>query len=163
MLEPLTIAFSEGQQAAVIHIEVARDQIRSVMEPAIEELMAAVSEQGVGPAGPLFAHHIKQSSERFDFELGVPVAGSVAPVGRVRPGSLPATKVARSVYRGDYDGLYQAWDEFGRRAQEELTAQMEEEGLKPGATIWESYVKGPESDPDPRTWRTELYAVLDQV
>ena len=33
-----------------------------------------------------------------------------------------------------------------------ITAQ----GLAPGPDLWECYIAGPESDPDPATWRTEL-------
>jgi heme/copper-type cytochrome/quinol oxidase subunit 2 len=41
-----------------------------------------------------------------------------------------------------------AWREFG----EWITA----EGHEPAANLWEFYVAGPESSPDPSTWRTEL-------
>ena len=33
-----------------------------------------------------------------------------------------------------------------------ITAQ----GHMPGEDLWERYVAGPESNPDPATWRTEL-------
>ena len=84
----------------------------------------------------------------FDFEVGVPVFSPVTPTGRVRPGQLPAAKVARATYTGPYSGLRHAWREFGERAKAQ--------GLKPAGGIWECYVFGPESNPDPSSWRTEL-------
>ena len=84
----------------------------------------------------------------FDFELGVPVTVPVAAAGRVKPGQLPATRVARTVYRGPYEGLGAAWGEFH--------AWIAAEGHTPGTDLWECYVAGPQSNPDPVTWRTEL-------
>lgn len=40
----------------------------------------------------------------FDFEISVPVTSPVAAAGRVKPGQLPATKVARTIYHGPYEG-----------------------------------------------------------
>jgi len=66
----------------------------------------------------------------------------------VRPGSLPSTRVARTVYHGPYEGLGAAWGE--------LDAWIEAEGHKSGLHLWECYARGPESSPDPTTYRTEL-------
>jgi effector-binding domain-containing protein len=159
MIEPIAVEFHEGVAAAVIHIHIPRDKIKEVMGPAIQEVREAVVAQGIGPAGPLFAHHLICSDAEFDFDVGFPVTCEVKPTGRVRPGRLPSTMVAKSTYHGDYEGLHQAWMQFGELAKKELLTR----GLKRGSSIWENYMHGPESDPDPTTWRTELYAVLDSV
>jgi effector-binding domain-containing protein len=78
----------------------------------------------------------------------VPVSRAVKPVGRVRPGELPAVTVARAVYRGPYEGLPRAWPE--------LDAWIAAQGRQPGASLWEVYTTGPESSPDPAAWRTQL-------
>jgi effector-binding domain-containing protein len=149
MIDTPQVVQSEAQEAAVIHLDIPRAEMRHVMGPAIGELMAAIAAQGGAPAGPVFAHHLTTSSERFDFEVGVPVAAPIAATGRVKPGRLPATKVARTVYHGPYEGLYAAWAEFGSW----LAAQ----GHEPASgDLWEIYAAGPESSPDPATWRTEL-------
>jgi effector-binding domain-containing protein len=156
MIEPPEIVEADAQAAAVIHVTTPRDQIQAVMPPAIHEVIDAVSDQGVGPAGPVFAHHLSMPTDEFDFEVGVPVSGPVAPTGRVRPGQLPAATVVRTVYKGPYEGLPEAWREFGERAERELGDRLKAEGLRPGRTLWERYVAGPESSPDPSAWRTEL-------
>jgi effector-binding domain-containing protein len=84
----------------------------------------------------------------FDFEACVPVGSPAAASGRVRPGRLPAARVARTVYRGPYEGLAGAWGE--------LCAWIEANGLTPREDLWECYLTGPESSPDPADWRTEL-------
>ena len=84
----------------------------------------------------------------FDFEVGVPVTSPVTAVGRIQPGQLPASKVARTVYRGPYEGLGSAWSEFCQW----ITSQ----GLTAAPHLWECYVSGPESSADPTNWLTEL-------
>src|SRR5690242_17116165 len=91
------------------------------MGPAIGEVIVTVSGQGVGPAGPVFSHHFRMDPEVWDFAVGVPVHAPVTSSGRVQPGELPAKRVARTTYRGPYEGLGEAWGEFHRWiTQEEL-------------------------------------------
>lgn len=148
MIDPPQITQSIAQQTAFIHLTVPRSEIRNVMGPGLGELMAAIAAQGIAPAGPWFTHHLKMDPAIFDFEICVPVAALVAATGRVRAGQLPASTVARTVFHGDYGGLPAAWGEFN--------AWIVANGHKPGPDLWECYVAGPESNPDPLTWRTEL-------
>jgi effector-binding domain-containing protein len=148
MLEALHVTDSPATLAAVIRFKIPQKELPSVMGPAVDELMAALKAQGIAPAGPLFNHYLSMEGGMFDFEVGVPVSTPVAPTGRVVPGELPAGKVVRTTYHGPYAGLHRAWREFGERASAT--------GHKPAGGIWECYVYGPESNPDPATWRTEL-------
>jgi effector-binding domain-containing protein len=148
VLETPTITDSAAQHAAVIHFTIPRAEIRHVMGPAFQELAAAVTAEGTVPAGPPFSHHFRQDPEVFDFAVGLPVAAPVRARGRVRRGELPATRVARAVYRGGYEGLAAAWAEFG--------AWLAAHGYQAGPELWECYVTGPEASADPAQWRTEL-------
>lgn len=111
-------------------------------------MIAAATAQGIGPIGPVFTYHFRVDPARFDFEVGVPVRATVTPTGRVRPGELPATRVARTIYAGPYEGLGAAWGEFG--------AWLASAGHRPAGPVWERYVAGPETSSDPAQWRTEL-------
>lgn len=148
MLETPHITQSAPQQAAVIHLTIPRDQIRAVMGPGIQEVIDTVVAQGIGPAGPVFSHHFSMQPDTFDFEIGVPVSRPVAPTGRVKAGELPGAKVARTVLHGGYEGLPDGWGQF--------MAWVDKEGLPKAPDLWEVYVKGPNLDPDPSTWCTEL-------
>ena len=64
------------------------------------------------------------------------------------PSALPATKVARTVYHGPYEGLRVAWGEF--------ETWIAANGHTPALNLWECYVVGPESNPDPATFRMEF-------
>jgi effector-binding domain-containing protein len=148
MIEPPRIVQIETRRAAVIPLQIPREEIRNVMGPAMQELMQTLAAQGVTPVGPIFSHHFRMDPQTFDFEIGVPVDEPVEPAGRVRSGELPGREVVRTVYQGSYEGLGSAWGE--------LDAWIAGNGYTPAPDLWESYVAGPESDPDPATWKTEL-------
>ncbi len=148
MLDQPWITETSVQLTAAIRLTIPREEIRNVMGPGIAELMAAVASQGIVPAGPVFSHHLRMDPHTFDFEIGVPVTTAVFAAGRVRPSQLPATTVARTVYRGPYEGLGPAWAEF--------EAWIVAEAHAPAPNLWECYVTGPADNPDPATWRTEL-------
>jgi effector-binding domain-containing protein len=56
--------------------------------------------------------------------------------------------VARTVYHGDYEGLGEAWSEF--------LDWIEANGHTATKDLWEVYPVGPDDNPDPAAWRTEL-------
>ena len=148
MIETPQIIQTQAQAAAVIRLTVARSEMMKVFGPAVGELMAALASQGVEPVGAVFAHHLKMSPDTFDFELGVKVTSPVKATGRVKPGQLPAVKVARTVYSGPYEGLPSAWGEF--------VTWMRANGHEQAENLWEVYSIGPQSTPDSANWRTEL-------
>jgi len=148
MIDTPEITQTSAVATAIIHLTIPREQIREVMGPAIGELMGTLAAQGVKPAGPVYSHHLRMDPATFDFEVGVPVSSPVAPTGRVRPGQLPAARVARTVYHGGYEGLGGAWGEFD--------AWLKTHGHRTAPNLWECYVVGPESGPDQAGWRTQL-------
>ena len=148
MLDTPQITRTTTQLTAIIPMIVPREEIRKVMGPGIQELLATIAAQGIAPAGPWFTHHLRRPTDTFDFEISIPVVAPVAAAGRVRPGQWPAMKVARTVYHGPYEGLAEAWGEF--------IEWIETNGHTPAPDLWECYLAGPESSPDPADWRTEL-------
>lgn len=121
-------------------------EMRKVMGPGLAELRAAVAAQGIATTGPWFDHYFRRATNTFDFEVCLPFAARVAPVGRVKAGQCPATMIARTMYHGDYDGLGAVLGKF--------EAWIVANGHKTGPDFWQCYVAGPESNPDPSTWHT---------
>ena len=148
MLTTPQIVTTEVEQAAVIRLTIPRNEMMKAFGPAVGELMAALAAQGLKPVGAVFAHHLKMSPDILDFELGVKVAGPVKAVGRVKSGQLPAVKVARTVYRGPYEGLPSAWGEFN--------SWIKANGHQQAEDLWELYSIGPQSTPDSANFQTEL-------
>lgn len=148
ILDEPRILDTEAGPIAAMHVTLPRSEIQNVMGPGLQELTAAVAAQGVAVTGPWFTHHLKMDPAVFDFEIGVPVASPVSPAGRVKPGTFPAARMARTVHRGGYERLAEAWGAFD--------AWVKAEGHTAGRDLWERYVRGPESGPDAATYRTEL-------
>ncbi len=148
MIDTPQITQSAAQLTAIIPLTVPRSEIQKVMGPGIGELMAVVAAQGIGPAGPWLTYHRRRPTDTFDLDISVPVTSPVVPTGRVLAGELPSATVARTIYRGPYEGLAAAWGEFC----DWISAQ----GHKPAENLWERYLTGPESSPDSVNWRTEL-------
>jgi len=148
MLDLPQIIQTSIQEAAIIRLTIPRNEMMKVFGPAVGELLTALAEQRVEAVGAVFAHHLKMTPDMFDFELGIKVSSPVTATGRVKPGQLPAAKVARAIYRGPYEGLPAAWGEFNQ--------WMEANGHAQAGDLWELYSVGPQSTPDPANWLTEL-------
>lgn len=148
MLEASETVDTGTQQIAFIHLTIPVAEMAKAFGAACQELFGTLAAQGIEPAGPLFAHHLRMPSSTFDFELGVPVTLRVVDAGRVKAGEKPAMTVVRTVYHGGYEGLPAAWGEFQRG--------IDAQGLKLTADFWETYLKGPASSSDPADWRTEF-------
>lgn len=148
MIDTPHVTTTTAQLTACIRVTVPRNAIQQAMGPGIREVMSAVAEQDIAPTGPWFTHHLRMDPQVFDFEICVPVASPVTPHGRVQPGTLPAARVARTTFHGDYAGLGAAWGEF--------LAWIAANGHTPADDLLECYVKGPESSDNPADWRTEL-------
>ena len=152
MIETPTVVDSPAQATAMIALDIPRDEIRSCMGPAIQEVFAVLGAQGLRPAGPWFCYHHRLDPARFDFEVSVPIDGVVTASGRVQPGIRPVATVARTVMHGAYEQLHSAWPA--------LDAWVTGQGLTMRGDFWEIYTIGPETSPDPVNWRTELNRAL---
>jgi len=148
MIATPEIVETARQEAAVIHLTVKRSEMPSVFGPAVGELLRGIAAQGIEPVGAIFAHHLEMTSDGFDFELGIRVTAPVEPAGRLKPGELPARRVARTIYTGPYEGLPGAWEKFNTWMKAEGHAQAED--------LWELYSVGPQSTSDSGQWKTEL-------
>jgi effector-binding domain-containing protein len=148
MIETPKLVETPAELVATIHIETPRSKMQQVMGPSIGEVMAAVKAQGIGPAGPWFAHHLKMTADAFDFDICVPVSSPVTATGRVTPWQRPALRAVCTIYHGSYEGLSGAWHDF--------TGWIEAHGHRTASDLYERYLVGPESSSDPASWRTEL-------
>jgi effector-binding domain-containing protein len=175
MLSPVEIIVEDGSSssppprppvpAAVIHLVIPRADIQSVMGPAIQEIMATLKAQNIAIAGPMFAHHnLTECKDNFDFEVGFPFTTTTTTTtlsnqGRVKSSTVPfATKTAKVTYTGPYEGLHQAWSDFG----DQLAAAGEGRRSSQGTTtMWEVYTVGPETTDDPTQWQTDLVVPIE--
>ena len=137
---------------ASIRLEIPREDISTVMDPAISELLAALSDQGIQPAGDLLCYHHRRPTHSFDCEIAIPINASLKDVGRVRNSVLPAASFVSAEYIGPYEGLHSAWQQF--------IQAIEGSGQFTTEVFFERYHRENMPHADPATYRTTLYKQL---
>ena len=137
------------QTTAAVRERVPVNELPEFFGRALHQAMAAVHEQGRQPQGPPFSLYHGMPTDTVDVEAGFPVDGPITAVDGVTPGSLPGGRVVEATHLGPYDELPQTY--------EEIIAYMKEQGLTPSSDMWEVYLSDPEQEPDPATWRTQIF------
>ena len=153
--KPELVTTSEVLSAA-IHLTIPARDMPKYMDPAIQDIMKTLADQGMKPSGPMFSYHYRRPSDTFDFEVGFEVAKAINPPsgGRVMNSKLPAVQVARAVYTGPYEGLAQAWGELQKWVREQKHPET--------GRFWERYLTNPAEVTDPKKYRTELNWVISE-
>lgn len=154
MITPPQVIETKEQFTASIHLTIPGRDMPKYMDPAIQEILMTLKDQGLQPAGPMFSYHHRRPSDTFDFEIGFPVSKAIKPAGRVVNGKLPSMKVVRSVYQGPYEGLAQGWTA--------LQSWVRENKYGENGRFWESYLSNPQEVPDPKNYRTELNWIVSE-
>jgi hypothetical protein len=135
-------------------------ELPNFIPASVDALLAYLAQQGVPPAGaPFMRFHVINMERAMDVEIGVPVASAEAApaTDTIKPGKLPAGRYASLVYRGVANGI---------PANGKLLEWINAQGLKPErwdvpegdafASRYEVFLSGPEDDPDPGNWDSEV-------
>ena len=100
------------------------------------QIGAYLGEVGSAPTGgPYIAYHNADMND-LDVEMGFPVAGPLPGKGTVQFRVLPECRVATYLYTGPYSQIGAAYGA--------LQAWMSEQGLQPGAQMYEWYLNDPD-------------------
>jgi predicted enzyme related to lactoylglutathione lyase/effector-binding domain-containing protein len=150
--EPVLVHCTE-QPTAVVRETVAMDALPEFFSRAFGAVMAEAQGQNVQLAGPPFALYRGMPTETVDVEAGFPVAGSLADTGTVAPGTLPEADAFEAVHTGPYDTLGETYSAIQDR--------IREAGKNPSSAMWEFYLNGPPSEPDPSKWQTKVVWPVD--
>lgn len=123
------------------------DDVLHWYDGAMAELDSAVAgHERLGPPGGQYDNDL--------FTLGRGTVLVYRPVadppssGRVRPVQLPAVELAATVHLGPHDDIDVT---YGR-----LAAWAVDHTLTVAGPVQETYLVGPQDDPDPSTWQTEI-------
>lgn len=139
-----------GEQAtAVVRQRVPLSELPQFFSRAYHEAMTAIQAQGRHPTGPPFGRYHGMPTDSADVEAGFPVDAPITAADGVVPGSLPAGRVVEATHVGPYDALPQT---YGK-----VMDFMRDQGLTPADDMWEVYLSDPQVEPDPATWRTQIY------
>ncbi|WP_448070490.1 GyrI-like domain-containing protein [Georgenia yuyongxinii] len=138
----------EEQPVAGVRQHVRLAELTTVLDSAFPKVLDAIRQAGAVPAGAPYARYFGTPSDTVDVEVGFPVAEPFAASGDVVVSTLPAARAAEAVHTGSYDRLPETY----RR----LETWIAEHDLQALDESWEVYEAGPDSDPDPATWRTRV-------
>ena len=138
------------QKTLVRRAKVHGDAISDFLGETYATVATAVQEGGFSFAGPPFGRYrpLDDGSE-FEIEAGFPVYGEGTPGGDVEVSSLPAGRAAVVVHFGPYDAMMPAY--------QAVLTWLADNGHSPEGPAWEVYYSDPDEQPDPATWRTEIY------
>ena len=142
-----------------IHHQTAVGQMGSGFIPKlIGEVFEWLGKNNVEPDGPVFMrYNIINMPGLLDIEIGVPVVAPVKGDGRVTPGVLPAGRYASLIY----------WDVTqGEAGNGVLIDWAKDKGIEwdhwedpkgdAFRSRYEIFIDGPQENPDPTQWRTEV-------
>lgn len=101
---------------------------------------------GVTPVAAPWARYLSVGPDEVEYEVAVPVAAEVIVAAGAIAGVLPACQVATTLHVGPYDRLVDAYAA--------VSAWLHAQGAQVSGAMWEVYLNGPDSEPDPGRWRT---------
>jgi DNA-binding transcriptional MerR regulator len=137
-------------QTAAISETVGLDELGPWFQGALGELTATLAARGVtttGPPGAVIANDVF-ATERGAITIFLPAAGSISPVGRVEPCTLPAVELATIVHAGSHTDV--------DRSYGALATYVADRALGVEGPIRERYLVGRLDTTDERAWRTEI-------
>jgi effector-binding domain-containing protein len=138
------------QTAASIRGRAAWADLGAFVGGSLQELFHVAGSQGARFAGPPYAiyHHADSTEAEVDVEVGVPVAESVEPEGRVVATTIAGGLVATTMHCGPYENVGPAYQALGEWVQEH--------GHEMAGPPREVYLTDPNTVPDPGANRTEI-------
>ena len=134
---------------------VARQEEFDILIPNFEkELNEVLQSQHVEITGPLFfIYRDEPKNGLFDIEIGHAVSDKFNGNGEILCKESYQGKVAKCEFKGSYDNIPSAWDEFG--------VAIENSKLVTKELCWESYDIGPNESSNPELWVTTLYQSVE--
>lgn len=142
------------RHVASICTSVDRHRLRRTIAMLHELVMDVVGEQGLAPAGPLFARY-HRLGEIITLEAGIPLAQPLEPVGVVAASVLPGGPALRARHAGGREQLPERCPELERYCSIH--------GMRAAGPPWECYIVDGRDTPDEREWVTEIYLPVRSV
>jgi AraC family transcriptional regulator len=139
----------QPQPALIVRRRVARSEIATTIAESLGKTYPYALQNGLAIAGRPFVRYSDVGPGLMTMETGTPLAVPAPGVGEIEAITLPGGSAAVAVHMGPYDKLQDTYAAMER--------WMQEQGVKPGGSPWESYITDPAEHPDPANWRTDVY------
>ena len=156
-VEPQFVNLAVQPTAAVrVRRPMSTVDVGALMDDAMSRLAERMGQAGATPVGPPYARYHAWGGELADVEIGFLLAETIdgltaladGPEGEVGASELPGGRAAKTVHRGPYPTLGDAYSSL----HDWIHSQGSDEGDGP----WESYIDNPADVADLAQLRTEL-------
>ncbi len=146
------------QPTVGIRTQIPHHELPNIIPQLLDETEAWLHEQGAAQTGiPFIRYHVINMEGDMDIEVGWPVAAGLTSSGRVKADVIPAGRYASLIYTDVAKGI---------EGNSVLIGWAKEQGMEwdawnvPAghafASRVEYFLDGPDDDPDPANWRTEV-------
>lgn len=136
------------------HVVSKQEEFDILIPSFYKELNEVLQSQEINITGPLFfIYRDEPKNGLFDIEIGHAVSGKFTGDSEILCKESYQGKVAKCEFKGSYDNIPSAWDEFG--------VEIKNYNLVTKELCWESYDKGPNESSNPELWVTTLYQSIE--
>jgi effector-binding domain-containing protein len=142
----------EPRTVAGVRETVAMNALTDFFGRAYETTSTALAQQGAFPTGAPIAIYHGTPTTTADITAGFPVGQPVTPDGAIVTETLPGGPAAQTMHIGSYDDLATTYSA--------LVIWFADQSLTAGTEMWEEYLVGPDSEPDPSHWQTRIVWLL---
>jgi effector-binding domain-containing protein len=139
-LEPRTIVG--------VHEVIPLNAMIEFFDRAFTGAFAELTNHGASPVGPPIALYHGAPTDTVDVTAGFPVAQPWSQSSGIVAVSLPGGAAIETTHVGPYDTMTETY--------QQLTEWMKAQKLIPAVDMWEEYLVGPDTEPDPAKWRTRI-------
>ncbi|OAI43891.1 hypothetical protein AYO38_10280 [bacterium SCGC AG-212-C10] len=131
---------------------------------SLDTLFGWLATHGIPPAGaPFLRYHIIDMAGEMRVEVGVPVLSPVTGDATVSPGTLPGGTYASLIYRDVTQGIPANAALLHWIADNGLAVDQHPDPAGDAfASRYEIFLTGPQDDPDPANWDTEVAMKLTE-
>jgi effector-binding domain-containing protein len=149
-MSDFTVSERAARPTAVVRGKIPMSELPAFFGRAFMAVDAALRARGRRATGEPFAYYPSMPGETIEVEAGFPVDQPVLPAGEVVPSGLPGGTVVSGTHIGPYDTLVNTYAALSKWAAGQ--------GLRLSGPMWEVYLSDPQREPDPSTWRTDVFA-----
>jgi len=136
------------------HVVARQEEFDTLIPNFYNELNEVLQSQEINISGPLFfIYRDEPKNGLFDIEIGHPVSGKFTGDSEISCKESYQGKVVKCEFKGSYDNIPSAWDEFG--------VEIKNSNLVTKELCWESYDIGPNESSNPELWVTTLYQSVE--
>ncbi|MGB7339658.1 MAG: GyrI-like domain-containing protein [Phototrophicaceae bacterium] len=147
-----------------IRVITPSSEFPNMIPQLIDEVFGWLGENGIEADGaPIMRYYVINMEGEMDVEIGVFVANPATGDDRVKASILPAGRYASLIYTGVKNGIAGngVLIQWAKDKDIEWDRWDEETG-DAFRSRYEVFIDGPEDDPDPSNWRTEVAIKMDE-